>query len=98
MKKGRIGKVVKNTQIHIAKNLQWSVLTKIIFFSLFLIIIMDPFIIGLWVEKIHGAKNGGCNPKNGWGRKCDNREALGLFRVILEAAKPSVENLIVLAA
>lgn len=32
MKKGRIGKVVKDTQIHIAKNLRWSVLTKIIFF------------------------------------------------------------------
>lgn len=58
---------------------------------------MDPFIIGLWVEKIHEAKNGGCNPKNGWGWKCDHRESLGLFLVILEAAK-SVENLIVLAA
>lgn len=32
MKKGRIGKGVRDTQIHIAKNLRWSVLTKIIFF------------------------------------------------------------------
>lgn len=31
MKKGRIGKVVKDTQIHIAKNLRWFVLTKIFF-------------------------------------------------------------------
>lgn len=51
MKKGRIGKVVKDTQIHIAKNLRWFVLTKI-FFSLLLITIMGPFIIRVWVEKI----------------------------------------------
>lgn len=43
---------MRDTQIHIAKNLRWFVLTKIIFiFSLLLIIIMDPF-IGIWVEKI----------------------------------------------
>lgn len=53
MKKGRIGKSVRDTQIHIAKNLRWFVLTKIIFFfPLLLIIIMDPFIIRVWVEKI----------------------------------------------
>lgn len=53
MKKGRIGKSVRDTQVHIAKNLRWFVLTKIIFFfPLLLIIIMDPFIIRVWVEKI----------------------------------------------
>lgn len=41
---------MKDTQIHIAKNLRWSVLTKI-FFSL-LLIIMDPFSIGVRVGKI----------------------------------------------
>lgn len=41
---------MKDTQIHIAKNLRWSVLTKI-FFSL-LLIIMDPFSIGVWVGNI----------------------------------------------
>lgn len=44
---------MRDTQIHIAKNLRWSVLTKIIFFfPLLLMIIMDPFVIGVWVEKI----------------------------------------------
>lgn len=44
---------MRDTQIHIAKNLRWFVLTKIIFFfPLLLIIIMDPFIIRVWVEKI----------------------------------------------
>lgn len=44
---------MRDTQIHIAKNLRWFVLTKILsFFSLLLIIIMDPFISGVWVEKI----------------------------------------------
>lgn len=44
---------MRDTQIHIAKNLRWFVLTKIIsFFFLLLIIIMDPFISGVWVEKI----------------------------------------------
>lgn len=48
MIKGRIGKGVRDTQIHTAKNLRWSVLTKIIiFFPLLLIIIMDPFIMGV---------------------------------------------------
>lgn len=44
---------MRDTQVHIAKNLRWFVLTKIIFFfPLLLIIIMDPFIIRVWVEKI----------------------------------------------
>lgn len=42
---------MKDTQIHIAKNLRWSVLTKI-FFSSLLLIIMDPFSIGVRVGGI----------------------------------------------
>lgn len=39
------------THRHIAKNLRWSVLTKIIYFFSSCLVIMDPFIIGVWEQK-----------------------------------------------
>lgn len=44
---------MRDTQIHIAKNLQWFVLTKIVFFSLLLFTIMDPFIIEIGWRKFN---------------------------------------------
>lgn len=59
MKKGRIGKVV-DTQIHIAKNLRWFVLTKI-FFSLLNYHHGSIHYSGLGGENSIGARNGVCN-------------------------------------
>lgn len=75
---------MRDTQIHIAKNLRWSVLTKIMFFFSPLIV-MDSFIIGVWVQKNStGARNRGCNSKSGRDREGDHRE-LWAFLAELEA-------------
>lgn len=87
MKKGRIGKGVRDTQIHIAKNLPWSGL-KIIFFSSLNYHHGPIYYWDLGGENSTGARNGGCYPQNGWGRKCD-QGALSLFLVKLQAAKSS---------
>lgn len=79
----RIGKGVKDTQIHIDKNLWWFVLTKILFL---LVIIMDPFMMRILVsENSTGIRNGDCNPRNGWGWQFGPKSA-GLLKV--EAAWP----------